>query len=489
MPYKIVGFAECLNRIMKTRGLSAADLAALLNLKSKTTVVRILQNNAGEKAILNFRNLLANSSELALTAEELQKLDDSVSCQRKETDQNLLFGELWALLYRRKVPHGEVRLLGHERYATLTEFGNALYAEDVDCLVINCGFHSFVDAAAQFMEKHTAHSLSMAQYFCSAGDYPRRMVQMIGRIVPILAQDNYMAYTVTQELPDGCFDLHAVAVRCGSGKEYELLFCNDRTALLTEGEGLYRKWQSFLSGFTVMPVKSVKSPDAYNFIGFMEHYRKIEEGHDIYKFRPDLCINCIPVPIMKAAFLEGYEAIGWTAPKDMFAALVAIQKKRYANVHSREQTTHLVISAKAMRTFAETGRMADHLYTMRPFTVDERLQILRTCLKDMGADSPKNFHIHLLCEEDEERIYANEYPIEMVCYDGSCVQLTPALTDYDFQKGHSELFIEQEIFRKLFVDFFMNDLVQYHTLPEDCTAELFRELIAELEAEVSGETF
>ena len=87
--------AECLNRIMKTRGLSAADLAALLNLKSKTTVVRILQNNAGEKAILNFRNLLANSSELALTAEELQKLDDSVSCQRKETDQNLLFGELW----------------------------------------------------------------------------------------------------------------------------------------------------------------------------------------------------------------------------------------------------------------------------------------------------------------------------------------------------------------------------------------------------------
>ena len=116
-------------------------------------------------------------------------------------------------------------------------------------------------------------------------------------------------------------------------------------------------------------------------------------------------------------------------------------------------------------------------------------QILRTCLKDMGSDSPKNFHIHLLCREDEERIYANEYPIEMVCYDGSCVQLTPALTDYDFQKGHSELFIEQEIFRKLFMDFFMNDLVQYHTLPEECTAELFRKLVAELEAGVLGGTF
>jgi hypothetical protein len=290
-----------------------------------------------------------------------------------------------------------------------------------------------------------------------------------------------MAYTVTQDFPDGCFDLHAVAVRCGSGKEYELLFCNDRTALLTEGNGLYRKWKTFLGEFTVTPVKSVKGADAYNFIGFMEHYRKIEEGHDIYKFRPDLCINCIPVSIMKAAFVEGYEALGWPVPKDTMAALVAIQKKRHENVYSRKQSTHLVVSAKAMRKFAETGRISDHLYTMRPFTVEERLRILRTCLKNMGTDSPADFHVHLLCGEDEERIYANEHPIEMVCYDGSCVQLTPALTDYDFQKGHSEVFIEQEIFRKLFVDFFMNDLVQYHTLPEEETAAFFLELIAELE--------
>ena len=49
-------------------------------------------------------------------------------------------------------------------------------------------------------------------------------------------------------------------------------------------------------------------------------------------------------------------------------------------------------------------------------------------------------------------------------------------------KGHSEIFVGQETFRSLFVEFFMNDLIQYHTLPEKKTAELFRELIRELES-------
>ena len=85
MPYNTTGFAEYLARIMKSRGLSTGELAALLGLKSKTTIVRILNNNAGEKSILNFRNLLMNSRQLALTTEEVQMLDDSISCQKKES--------------------------------------------------------------------------------------------------------------------------------------------------------------------------------------------------------------------------------------------------------------------------------------------------------------------------------------------------------------------------------------------------------------------
>ena len=66
MLYNTAGFAEYLKRIMKSRGLSTGELADLLGLKSKTTVVRVLQNNAGEKAVMSFRNLLVSSRELAL---------------------------------------------------------------------------------------------------------------------------------------------------------------------------------------------------------------------------------------------------------------------------------------------------------------------------------------------------------------------------------------------------------------------------------------
>ena len=476
MPYNTTGFAEYLARIMKSRGLSTGELAALLGLKSKTTIVRILNNNAGEKSILNFRNLLMNSRQLALTTEEVQMLDDSISCQKKESSYSFIFSELWALLYRRQNPRGEVRLLTAEPYGTLTEFGKMLSDTSSECLLINCSFHSLVDAAAEFLVSQT-HTVSMEQYFFNADGYPRRLVQIIGRIVPMLALDNYTAYTITQEPSEGVFDLNVMAVRCGTGEEYEVLFCSERTAILTRGEGLYRKWQTFIANFRTVPIKSRKDPATYNFIGFMERYRKLEEKSDIYKFRPDVSVNCIPIDIMKAAFMEGCEAMGLTATKETVAALVMLQRKRYNNVHSNRQTTHLVVSEKAMRKFAATGCMADHAYFMRPFTVEERIWILNDCIGRSG----ERFRIYLLKPETEERIYANDHPIEMVCYGEKCVQLTPALTDYDFGKGHSEIFIEQEAFRGLFVEFFMNDLVQYHTQPEEASAELFRELVRELE--------
>lgn len=476
MPYNTAGFAEYLARLMKSRGLSTGELAELLGLKSKTTIVRILNSNAGEKSILNFRNLLMNSRPLALTTEELQMLDDSVSCQTKESSYSFIFSELWALLYRLQTPRGEVRLLSTEPYETLSEFSRKLRLSSAEFLLINCSFPTLTDAAAEFM-KTQEHPTSMQQYFFNADGYPRRLVRIIGRIVPILGLDNYMAYTITQDPSEGIFDLNAVAVRCGTGEEYELLFCSERTAILTRGEGLYRKWQSFLENFRTVPIKSRKDPGTYNFIGFMDRYRKLEEKSDLYKFRPDISINCIPIEIIKAAFVEGCEALGVTAARETVSALVSLQKKRYNNIHSSRQTTHLVISEKAMRKFAATGRMTDHAYLVRPFTPEERIRILNDCIAGNG----EFFHIYLLDPATEERICANNHPIEMVCYGEKCVQLTPALTDYDFEKGHSEIFIEQEAFRSLFVEFFMNDLVQYHTRPEEDTNELFRELVRRLE--------
>lgn len=476
MPYTNTGFSECLLQIMESRGLSVSEFARVLNLKSKTTVVRVLHNTAGERSILNFRNVLVNSRELALTSEELQKLDDSIFTRKNETAYSIVFEELWALLCRRETLQTDIRVLGSERYDDLNEFGRGLKNTDVECLIVNCGFLSFVESAGRFLgQMENGRSVSVSQYFYNSDDYPRRLVRMIGRILPLLAHDCYMAYTISKDTADGCFDLHAAAIRCGTGEEYELLFCNEKTVLLTEGKDLYRKWQAFLETFRVSPIKSVKDTGVYNYIGFMDHYRKLEEKRTVYKLRPDLCVNCIPEPNLKAAFLDGCEAHGIFVPEDTVAALVDVHRRRYSNIDSKRQTTHLVVSAKAMRRFAETGRHSDHLYTMRPYTFAERREILQSCL-DRMEKNPR-FHLYLLTERTEERIYANAHPVEMVCYEGNCVQLTPALTDYNFRKGHSEIFIEQEAFLKLFVDFFMNDLVQYHTQPEEETKKLLCELI------------
>ena len=224
MPYYNTGFSDCLRQMMERRGLSVSELARLLNLKSKTTIARILRNDAGERSILSFRNLLANSRELALTGEELQKLDESMSVRTRETAHSVVFEELWALLCDREIPSEEIRVLGSDRFADLSDFGEKLADTDLECIVINCGFHSLLRSLERAFDRTDGRKVTISQYFYNSGTYPRRIVQTIGRILPLLSRDCYMAYTISQDSADGCFDLHAAAVRCGTGEEYELLF-------------------------------------------------------------------------------------------------------------------------------------------------------------------------------------------------------------------------------------------------------------------------
>ena len=166
-----------------------------------------------------------------------------------------------------------------------------------------------------------------------------------------------------------------------------------------------------------------------------------------------------------------------SVPRQALNVLFPLQKKRFENLSLQKRSSHLVISETAMRSFAREGRLCDHPYIMRPFSVFERIEILSFCINQL--ESNPFFHIYLLNERDDAELCSGN-PVEVICYDGICVQLTPAITDYNFQNGHSEIFLDQQPILSLCMDFFLNDLVKNHTRPEQDTIMFFKQLIAEL---------
>ncbi len=477
MIYTNTGFADCLVQLMETRGMSLNDFTRVLGLKSKTTVARILQNTAGERAILNLRNAIIHCRELALTAEEVQKLDESLYTRKEETTHSLIYEELWAMLRKQDVPLPKIRILGQSSFENLYAFVLSIKDKDLEFLSINCGFRTFAANILRFLDLKGDGKLSVTQYFYNSG-YPRRAVQTIGHILPLLARDCYTAYMFSLDSGESCFYHHIAVIRCGTGEEYELLFVNDQTVLLTEGQGIFEKWQKYLKPFRKIPIKRTMESAAYNYLAFMDQYLKLEEKRNVYKLRPDICINCIPTECLRDAFLDGCLVYDIPMTLELLTAMTDVHRKRFGNFGAKRRSTHYVLSEKAMRQFAETGRLSDHPYMMRPYTVVERKKILTTCLERM--EKLAGFHVHLLTEEKEQEIYGHDHPVEMVCFEGNCVQLNPACTDYNFRKGHSEIFLDQEAFVKMFTDFFMNDLIHYHTRPEEESVKLFRELLENL---------
>lgn len=472
-------FALCLTEIMERRDLSINELTKLLNLKSKTTLVRILQKSAGPKSIQNILELMIHNKDLHLTPTEIKQLNESLSAESQGIFRQSNFEELKKLLFKKDSPDKDIRIINSDKFESFHALLQKLPDCDIECIIIGCETIPFANELSYLIRRPTQKHISVSQYFYDIPTKPHKIVQAINSAAPFLNSNNYMAYTISSEIID--YAIHAVVIRACSGSgcnEYELLFYNENTAVLYEGSSIKDKWIAYLNQFEHRAIKMVEDLSADNYITFTNKYRKLEEQCNIYKFRPDLCICYIPENIVNAALVDGCKNREIYFPNSTISEVTNIQLLRYNNIFSQKRATHLIVSKSAMQKFAETGFQSDHAYLMRPYTVTERIQILSACINQMNANP--YFIIYLLTEEAENRIYSSNTPFEMVCYEGKCVQLTPAITDYNFNNGHSEVFIEDPLFTRQFTDFFLNDLVPNHTQPKEETIKLFKDLVTEL---------
>lgn len=478
-------FAITLEEIMKSRDLSINELTRLLNLKSKTTLVRILQKSAGQKSVQSIYNLLIQNSDLDLTSAEVEKLHQSLSLETQDIYRQSVYDELRKLLFKNDSSAKEIHILNSEKCTSLHEFFQNLPDCDTECIIIGCESLPFADDISYFLNRPTKNLISVSQYFHNIPTKPHKMIQAINLAAPLLCCKNYMAYTISSQTIN--YVIHAIIFRCSTtngSREYELFFCNENTAVLYEGKGVMDKWNAYLKMFSHQPIKTVMDVSPDNYIAFTETYRHLEEYCNIYKFRPDLCICYIPSNIANAALVDKCRNSNLPFSNSTITEITNVHRKRYENIFSQKRATHLIVSASAMRKFAETGMQSDHAHIMRPYTITERIQILSSCINQINTNP--YFQIYLLTEEAEDLIYSNNSPLEMVCYGGKCVQFTPAITDYNLNDGHSEVFIKDKLFIRQFTDFFLNDLVLNYTQPKEETINLFSTLVSELLSQIEN---
>ncbi len=491
MQNKYESFAVCLDRIIRQRDLTSAQLSRLLGHKSRTTLQRIFSGSAGPDSIRKICAEVCGCASLELTEEEQNALNTSVAVDQVGAHVLQARDEIRSLLRPVSREVSPITVLNGDKTRLLSELTADMSRADYsEVLVLNCSWKAFACELHTLLANIPSGSLNVRHYMTISSDLPR-MAAMIGVLRELFGFISYSCYSISDKSnptdPLAFMGMNAVAARIRWGddtiREYQLIFSDEHSGVMLEAEGVYAYWEKYLTALNY-DARSIKTTyptvtSAAEYVSFTDTYRQIEENRNIYMFKPDICLNQIPMHIVLDAYRDNTAQIGADVPDfiETLEQLAEIQEARFRNIFNQKKAVHVVFAPSALRKFAKTGLQSDHFYLLRPYTVNERIEIL-THLVHQVRTNPY-FNIYLLRDEQ------NFVEMEATCYEGHGVQFTPAHTDYNLSSGHTEAIITNEEFCELFLNFFRDDLLVNHVYSSSAAVFLLESLIWELKNEKS----
>ena len=483
-------FSQCLSRILTERNLSSAQLSQMLHHKSKTTLFRLFQNQAGSDSLTRVYNELLKCDELQLSECERQELSKSLAISQDGVQTYRTQSAMWNLLRQTPYTSRTINLEIHSNSMNIIElptfFAQLSHTQNIEIIMINCCWDSVIYQLTQLLD--TAKAKITIQHYMKINSDTARTINVIHNILPLISYINYMGYSIYE---NDVFDntdtmnVNALIIRTNNNtEEHQILMYDENCGTVYTSCGIFDYWRSFINKYTdiSLPIKNVYPTvaSASDYVRFTESYYKMELNHNIYMYKPDLCINYVNTDIAKAAFDDGIKMNNINLPDidKLIDELVGVQRKRFNNIFHQKRVTHCIYSANAMRAFAQTGVHSDHFFAMRPFTVTERIEILSHMVNQMEHNP--YFNIHLLKDEDTYKM------IEATCFEGAEIRFTSTKTNYNLSTGHTEALITHKEFMDAFVRFFIDELLKKHTQPVKNTIAFFNALIAEFANDITN---
>ena len=211
-----------------------------------------------------------------------------------------------------------------------------------------------------------------------------------------------------------------------------------------------------------------ESLGGHSYVDFCLNCADIERNRRLYGIKPDFSMECIPVDILLSAAREG--ALGRTEEflRDE-EALIEIFDRRFKNAVERRKASHMIMKRSAVWKFVRTGRLTDHFWGMRPFTMPERARIIRHMLDQ--TESNPYFHLHFLKDNQFLR------DVEILCYEGKGLLIVNVNADYDLAQGHAEVMLDHPEFQRLYKDFYLKHLIRECVIPASETVDFLRSLV------------
>jgi len=481
--HQLMPFGAYLSTLLSKYNLSAATVSRLLGHKSRTTLRRILTDQANSESMGKFLSEFLSAQILPLSAAEEQQLRQALEASRIGLANYLARMEMGHLLHRSSSltsprtiylqdPQSDKRI-------PLQQFLDRLScAQRVRMLIINSIPAPFFEDLEHFISGSPGCSIEI-RHLLFLNDDLSRTVRSIGAALPVIGSPCYHAEVISPPRDQSALPiLSSSIIVCqtfaadGTENEYQLGFSSSLLGhLLTFSThcGVYKFWENMLT--PIHPhMYSIKTalPSTQHFEDYLaltQAQCALEENCALYVLNPVCCLKFIP-PELARAFLQPDT---WPYPSEPPAdealreQFLRIHEQRFKNIYSKKRITHVLAPLQHLRAFARNGYLADPLFRSRPFTVAERRMLL-TYFRDQNRDNPY-FNIYFT-KNDSASLRLN-----LTCSESSGIIFhsgTPSQVD---------TLINLEAFTTLFIQYFREILLPQHALSASASIAVLNSLI------------
>ena len=416
--------SECLAAWMDEQGVSVAELAGMVGYKSKTSVFRLLKNQCNAQTETTFVQSLSSH------------LDDE-----------------WTARFRKALLVEKNGLTKQMLFDAMDESINGTSANDEMCAesLLPAGGEtvyvlghpwtktfSIIDGLLQkgFRVRH----YMIRKQILSNAELLRGLLQ---RVLSL----NYEAVMI-EEKPFGIWDL----------------MITDSGQLFANG-----KWFASECDLSVVPAGGIplyrysRLQNGSDYISFLKEAYQLESGGAAVIAKKTPGIQMIPEEITAGALTE-YETRNIDPVFASMGSLRLLLRKRIDLFYQRETPVTIVFVQEAMEEFMRTGRTGDDFYAIRPYTMEERIAIIKA--------------LDEFSRKDNVTMVIRDRKIWDFCmeaYDHRGLLIYPSLTKYNSELAeYRELFLPGQEFFDLFAG--MTEALKLDVPEEGCMAQFMQRI-------------
>ena len=420
-------FDQSLSALMKKHRLTISDLTRRLNIKSNTTLSRVLHAQCSPQAAEHFFEQLTALTPPVFDTQELKVLGQALEVSRLGISAYTANLEMWRLLSGETIPSlpFPVESYGGANFTNTTQL-RAFYRTVRSATVhiaASLVYPLFSEIRDMLLDLVPSENIHVHHYFPLEGD-DTQIIRSIRTALPVLCLPGYRGYKMTRPVTldkeflaqnhavirfqraDGSYGTHLIAFVANRCLLYENAERNGLFDMLVRRIIDQGRWYA--------PIKEEQdNADLQDVLVTSKRIYLQEKDRTLYGIKPDIPLSAIPFDLIESLVQS---SAGQTAMSDaMLSELRWIHMQRNRNLFEKKAPTHFILQRNGLRRFAETGMISNLPAGLRVCTPTERAVILSECLR--RTQEIPSFRIHLA----KGRLAALD-SLEVMCVDRLGVQ-------------------------------------------------------------------